>query len=1511
MTELQDFVRSFSDNDRLIHAAEKIPCKIKRVNIDPGSYGMEWILVSDDTIPDGADLIRLGKILREEIGISNIRFILRGEAYKNISEVICDSLQSWIKSELVRQDPLLCAPVEAADFQADDRKVIVTVRCPADPALIAYFSDRAEQFTQKHLPKKCRFEVQCRPEKDFLSNRARNDIFEEKLKREADEILSRQVIPAAQIDPKATGAPHTDSFSKEKGRQSNQNGSNVWERRSEKVVSGDRGAFKGKNPERNLAKKADWGRMNEQLPFIKISDMNETTGAVIFEGKIEIEEMKLTKSGRKVCVKFFVTDKTGSVPCVLFLVPSDADRFSDEFEKNGFARLQADVCFDARYTKDLSAAVSGLKIIPAPEKRADKEPVKRVELHCHSKMSEKDAVINVEDLVEEASRLGHRACALTDHGVVQGFPEAAEALARIKSAHPDRDFKMIYGMEGYLVDDGPAPVLIPDGRQTNIASFVALRVETTGSDPQIDRICAVYATRFRRNGDGRYTQVDSLTEVPSRDPITTGEANAEANKGSDIFPMLGRVADFIGKDAVCGWDILHSLAFLRYAGFDVDIEKHDRYRIKFNPVAVETKTIEEWLQTQEIDPETFDSISDPAPDQHACDPDLFRSAKILAGTLRLFARESLTEINDKVGKIPDNQLLARKQTVYHVVLLVQNTLGLYHLYRLVSESHLRYYSHRPRMPKSLLNYYRDGLIIGSACERGEVFGMARTHYTMNNLDLEKARASLTADPSFLHISELYDYFEVQPVTNNSFYLRDPGTGLKSTEDLRNLNRLVMLAGESMGKMVCATTDAHFLEKEDGEFRKYLLLDMEYKDAQDQADLYFRTTREMLDEFSYMGAEKAEEIVIKNTNVIADRIDDDIKPFPDGTFPPIIDTAADEIRSVIRKAVGSMYTFRGEVAPIVEERVRKELDSIIGNGFAIMYYIAYMLVKKSNEDGYIVGSRGSVGSSLVATLCGISEVNPLPPHYRCPQCAYSEFDASGRYGSGYDLPPKNCPHCGENMIRDGQEIPFETFLGFYGDKQPDIDLNFSSEYQSRAHRYVEELFGTSHTFRAGTIGCFAEKNAIAVVSKICEQNEKRINRAELRRRSRGLIGVKRTTGQHPGGIVVVPREMDVYEFTPIQYPANKKNSGVITTHFDFNAMHDTILKLDILGHYDPTVLRMLGDLTGVDVRSIPIPDPKVMSLFSSSDALGIRDKNYENHAATLGLSEMGTFMARDMIAETRPATFFDLVQLMGLSHGTDVWKGNAQDLIRSQTCTLKNVIGCRDSIMTVLIQRGISNKEAFDIMERVRKGRGLKADQEAKMREHKVPEWYIESCKKIKYMFPKAHAAAYAISSLRIAWFKVYYPEEYYCAFFSIRADEFDGDTMCRGVEIAKSRRKAIHEGFSARKQTEKAQYYLYELIEEMTARGIEFIPFDLERSEADRFVKVSPGKILPPINAITSVSTAMARAICAARDEKPFATREEVMIRSGIGPAALEKLAASGILDHLPESVQIDLFSLL
>ena len=1508
MSDLHQFVRSFSDNDRLILAATRIPGQIQRIDMDSDSKGLEIVLMFENDIPDGDALILFEHEIRGELGISHVRFHLTGDALNNVADIVAGPLRSWVMEAISHQNPLLRPLADETDFVAEDHCVVGTVDYPAAPFLMKEFAQYAEQFTEKYLPSKCAFILKSSVTDPEAARRENVRRYEKKILHQAGEALLRQnALSGSGSDRKSGPAGAVAPAEPPKGGKTASDHS--WERKAEQV-SKEAESFKRKRSRDAEADGPDWGRMNDALPFIKIGDMNESTGTVLFEGKIEIDNMILTKSGRKVLVKFYATDDTGSISCVSFLSPKDADLFSETFASGGHARIQADVCFDARYTRDLSATVAGIRIAQAPKKRVDDALIRRVELHCHSKMSEKDAVVNVADLIEEAARMGHPACALTDHGVAQGFPEAAEAAGKFRKSNPNSTFKVIYGMEGYLVDDGPCPVFFPEERDAPARAFIALRVETSGTDPIRDRIVSVKAARFDRREDGRFECTDTLFEQVSS-ANDDGQDSDHDDAAVDLFPMLGRIAEFIGKDAVCGTEVLKGLSFLRYAGFDADIENHVRYRVKFNPVAADIEALSEVLRGQEGrsgDGSPEDAIS---AGPEACDEMLLRDAEVMAAAIRKHGISDFSELNVVAGKAPNSQILSRKQTVYHIVFLAQNNLGLYHLYRLISDSHIRYFSMRPRIPRSLLRYFRDGLIIGSACERGEVFSRIRTHYTMSNLDYTTACHSLAEDPSFLQICSQYDYLEIQPITNNAFLLRDPDSGLHSEEDLKNLNRLVLFAGETLGIPVCATTDAHFLEKKDGEFRKYLLMDMGYKDAEFGCDLYFRTTREMLDEFSYLGADRAEEVVVTNTNAIADRISPYIKPFPHGTFPPVIESAADEVTRVTMEAASKLYAFEGEIAPIVEDRVRKELDSIIGNGFAIMYYIAYMLVKKSNEDGYIVGSRGSVGSSLVATLCGLTEVNPLPPHYRCPDCAYSEFDTSGRHGSGYDLPAKDCPHCRTQMIRDGQEIPFETFLGFYGDKQPDIDLNFSGEYQTRAHHYVEELFGSSHTFRAGTISCYAERNAEAVVLKISEQTGEGINRAEVRRRSMGLIGVKRTTGQHPGGIVVVPREMEIYEFTPIQHPANKADAGVITTHFDFKAMHDTILKLDILGHDDPTVLRMLSDLTEVDVRTIEITDPKVLSLFISTDALGIRDPNYKTDSATLGLSEMGTFMARDMIAETKPSKFFDLVQLMGLSHGTDVWNGNAQDLIRSKTCTLENVIGCRDSIMIELIHRGLENKEAFDIMERVRKGRGLLPEQEESMRKHNVPEWYIESCKTIKYMFPKSHAVAYAISSLRIAWFKVYYPEEYYCAFFSIRADEFDGDTMCRGIESVRNRRKELHTGFSSRKQTEKSQYFIYELIEEMYARGIEFVPVDLDRSQSDRFVKAGPGKILPPINAITSVSTAMANAICAAREEKPFTTREDVLNRSGIGPAALDKLIASGILDHLPASVQIDLFSML
>lgn len=1509
MAHLEEFIRSFSGNDRLIIAARQIPANVLRATVDSDGQGIEIYLSVIETIPEGKLFMSLETELRAVLGISHVRIHLSECCNEGSPSDIAYPLLPWILSSVSRENPMLGNLISKTVFEQGEGCIIGYQQHPFDAGLSADFIRRAEKFTERYLPGKCLFKLSIEHLAAEQSDKETIRKHEEFLLSEAVEILRTQKteerIPTENKGSKnsRTGSGGTSEPSK----SLRSNDPDSWEYKADRV-SGEKFNIK------NAPKKSSdvlWGRVNPDLPEIKIREMNPSTGLVLFEGSIEVEEMKLTKSGRKVCVNFFATDVSGSIPCVCFLSPKDADAFDCAFSKGGFAKLQAEVHYDAKYTRDMCASVEGMIIKEPPDQRMDHSPVKRVELHCHSKMSEKDAVIDVSKLIKTAFRMGHPACALTDHGVVQGFPEAADTCKKMLECGDAKPFKVIYGMEGYLIDDGPCVAYGIENPEEPIVGFVSIHLVKSCMATGEERISEIHAARFISNEEGNLVFSELLHETIDR--IDRRDASCDA-KSENLFDAISRLSDFIGKLPVCGHNILQDLENLRNAGFDVDIEKHIRHRVKFYSTAIDTRGVASLFYPKYADMDASNLVQTLLPDIADATGDrteAYSSGLVLAHIMNHYGMRSAAELNERSGKLPDAQILSRKQKVYHVILLSQNQIGLYHLYRLVSDSHIRYFSHRPRIPKSLLEFYRTGLVIGSACERGEIFTRAYTHFTMNNNDYRAAVVSLSGDEDFLRVLKLYDYLEIQPTTNNEFYLRNPASGLHTRKDLEDLNRMIVSIGEKFDLPVCATTDAHFLEQSEGEFRKYLLMDMEYKDADIQSDLYFRTTEEMLDEFSYLGEDKAFEVVVSNTNRIADRILKKMKPFPDGTFPPVISTAADEISKITWQAVKNLYEFEGNPAPEVASRIQKELDSIIGNGFAIMYYIAYKLVKKSNDDGYIVGSRGSVGSSLVATLCGISEVNPLPPHYRCPQCRYSEFISGGAYGSGYDLPEKNCPHCAVTMVRDGQEIPFETFLGFYGDKQPDIDLNFSSEYQSRAHKYVEELFGKSHTFRAGTIGCFADKNAIAVVGKLCEESGESLNKAELRRRANGLVGVKRTTGQHPGGIVVVPTEMDIYEFTPIQFPANKASGGIVTTHFDFNAMHDTILKLDILGHYDPTMLRMLSDLTGVDVKMIPIPDPKVMSLFVSSEALGIVRSSGASTAATLGLSEMGTFMARDMIAETRPGTFFDLVQLMGLSHGTDVWKGNAQELIRNNTCTLENVIGCRDSIMTYLISMGIPNKAAFDIMERVRKGKGLIPDQEKLMREGSVPDWYIESCKKIKYMFPKAHAAAYAISSLRIAWFKVYYPEEYYCAFFSIRADEFDGDTMCAGIDVVVKRRKELFEGFAKRKPTEKAQYYLYELIEEMLSRGIEFVPCDIDLSDAQRFRKIAKGKILPPLNAISSISTAMAQAICSAREVKTFTTREDLQNRSGIGPSALEKLSATGILDHLPNSVQIDLFSLL
>ncbi len=1387
------------------------------------------------------------------------------------------------------------------------------------------------------------------------------------------------------------------------------------EAKAEQVVDKNSWAFKAQEKQKeareqskengdvNYRKKnadALFGRVQSGVSTFDIKDVTMSERLVNVVGRMSLtDDLKLSKSGKVIIANFIIMDKTGGISAFAFINPKEGDAFEKMFKKGGFAGFQGEPQYNRN---EFGLKITGIFEAEKPPKRKDTSDLKRVELHVHSKYSEKDAVSDPASIMKLAASFGHKACAITDHGVVQAFPEAYNAAKGLKVGDTEEPFKSILGCEGYLVDDGPTivynlPFINPKYPENNpliphVGNLVSISITTTGSDSCSDKITHVAATKYRLKGykpvkpemegesdesaiefsakdiDKSLWEPDEIPETLRDENIATkskaivddschvinkkfdliGEYSPDENevvpeeiifehvadfyaevedipyvgKGEpcDSYFRMGELVEFIGDSYICGPDIFNALAFLRRAGYGINIEDHVYYRHKFLMPLI---SISDILKYSMKEYSSYDAAISELGISSSEDNELLNeahnAAKFVIKYLQAENETDPSELNDRIGHFKVEDIRSKKNPAYHIIFLARNNLGLYNMYRMISESHTHYFGFRPRTPKSLVKYFSSSVIIGGACERGEIYRFVLETYKQNGKNSDITKSVLYSSPEFKDILSLYEYVEVQPLCNNMFMTRevnkknDPNFVPINVKDIQVLNELLVDVADHFGMMCVATTDSHFLDKENGMYRKYLLMSEGFSDADTQPDLYFRNTEEMLDEFAYLGEEKAIELVVTNTNLIADKIQYGIKPFPDGTYPPIISRAAADVRDIAFTRANRLYRHNGVLNEVVKARLEKELNSIIGHGFAIMYYIAYRLVKKSNRDGYIVGSRGSVGSSFVATMCGISEVNPLMPHYRCPKCCYVEFDETGTYGSGFDMEPKNCPECGEKMHKDGQDIPFETFLGFNGDKEPDIDLNFSSAYQPRAHKYVEYLFGLTHTFRAGTIGTYADKNAYGVAKSAAETMGLTCTNAQLMFMSEGIIGVKRTTSQHPGGIVVIPKEMDVYEFTPIQFPANKIDESPVTTHFDFHAMHDTILKLDILGHADPTVLRMLQDITDVEVTTIPVPDDKVMSLLESTDALGFPLEATDAGSATLGLSELGTDMARGMIKEAKPRRFYDLVQLMGLSHGTDVWTGNAQDLIRDGICDLNSVIGCRDSIMTSLIYWGLPNFDSFDIMEKVRKGKGLTPEREALMREHNVPNWYIDSCKKIKYMFPKAHAAAYSISTLRVAWFKVYYPEEYYCAFLTIRGDEFSADEMCQGVEKLTARRKLLDDMRHQDKNNPKvkSEYYLCEIVEEMYHRGIEFLPIDLATSHAVNFVKVAPGKILPPLSAIDTISENMAEGITKAREEAPFANREDLMTRGGIGKSAIAKLADYGLLDGMPESAQIDIFSLL
>ncbi len=1282
---------------------------------------------------------------------------------------------------------------------------------------------------------------------------------------------------------------------------------------------------------KKLARREDgliFGRFDSQMEPVEIGELHVQSGIVCFRGEIvESAEPRLVSNQTRILIKFSVSDGTGTLSCHGFLKPEEYEEISGMLSLGSHVKVQAKMGFDGKFTQDLDAGILGVCTASAPRARADQAPERRAELHCHTKMSARDGVADAAEIVRTAARWKWPAVAITDHGVVQAFPEAYAALKETGT----KNTKILYGVECYLVDDGPAAVYGLDGNEPPedelddepalADGYVAIDVETTGLDPSRDQLIEIGAVRFVRSADGRFVEdarfetfVDPGIPIPELVTKLTGIHPSMLPGAPDPYTAVARLRDFVGKWPVCAHNLFFDLSFIRYAGFQNSTATGTRG--KFNPVAVDTLRLSRLLYPKER-VHKLDAVAArlgiTQKQHHRAADDAATCGRILDALIHQTQITSWRQLNAHVGHLAFGGLRTARTPVYHCVLLAADTLGLYHLYRLISESHVRYfYNKTPRVPRSLLDYHRAGLLVGAACEAGEVFRKVAALYRANNRSYEQTATALNAY-AVKSLARYYDYLEIQPLCNNRFMIGDAAGTAVSEQDLIDLNRLVLALGDAAGRPVCATCDAHFIEESDTILRQILTADM-YDDFASQPALYLRTTDEMLAAFQYLG-ERAREVVIDNPVAVAERVQSDLQPFPAGFYPPVLETAARDVEQITWEAAWRIYGHDQALPPIVSARIEKELRSIIDNGFATMYDIARRLVKQSNDDGYLVGSRGSVGSSLIASLCGITEVNPLAPHYVCPHCRYSEFDLSGRFGSGYDLPDRVCPACGHALAKEGQDIPFETFLGFTGDKTPDIDLNFSGEYQARAHNMIEEMFGKEFTFKAGTISTYAEKNTMAMVRGYFEKTGGYATEAEKRRLANRLQGVRQTTGQHPGAIVVVPQDREIYDFTPVHHPADKAANGIITTHFDFNSLHDTLLKLDVLGKDDPTMLRFLEQLTGVEVLRVPFMDPQVMSLFTSTRALGIADGSWDVPIGTLSIPEMGTFMARAMIRDIRPQRFYDLVQLMGLSHGKNVWVGNAQDLIRQGTCDITEVIGCRDSIMTALIQFGLTSQSAFDIMERVRKGRGLTASQEADMREHNVPEWYIDSCKKISYMFPKAHAVAYAITALRLAWFKVYHPIAYYCAFFTVRADEFDCVEMCTGLDRVRERRLDIaarrnsNDG-DATTALEDRKYYILELIEEMHLRGIGFEPVDIYRSDASRFEPSGKNRILPPLNAVPGISSVSAARVVAARAAGPFTSREDLAARAALGSAIMTTLDAIGCLDGIPDRAQLDLFSL-
>ena len=1333
-------------------------------------------------------------------------------------------------------------------------------------------------------------DIKLRQEVDAILEQAEAIRKEKGLKENQQEEETVKETPARKAEPKTAPAA--------KGK-SGKKGFSAYGKRD----GGYSGIKRGDDP--NLIYGRDFDDESIELSQV-VGEMGEIT----IRGKIINFDTREIRN-EKTIVMFAVTDFTDTIMVKMFVRNEQLPDILADIKKGAFIKIKGVTTID-KFDGELTiGSITGIrKIADFTESRKDTAPEKRVELHCHTKMSDMDGVSEVRDIVKRAHDWGHKAIAITDHGVVQSFPDANHYIETLDKDDP---FKVIYGVEGYLVDD-LQDIAVNEKGQSLEETYVVFDLETTGFSPIKDKIIEIGAVKVV---DGKITEkfstfVNPKIPIPFQITQLTSITDQMVMDAPDIETILPEFLEFV-SDAVL---VAHN------AGFDVGfIEQNCRYQdITPDFTSVDTvamaRVLLPTLSKYKLNV-VANALHISLENHHRAVDDAGATAEIFVKFVEMLRERNINDLT-KLNQFGENNADAvRKLPSYHVIILAKNQTGRVNLYTLVSKSHLEYFARQPRIPKSELSKYREGLIIGSACEAGELY---------------QAILNDKSEERIARIVNFYDYLEVQPLGNNQFMIEsDRITKVKSEEDLKDINRRIISLGERFNKPVVATCDVHFMDPGDEVYRRIIMAGKGFTDADNQAPLYLHTTDEMLAEFEYLGSAKAREIVIDNPNKIADMVER-IAPVRPDKCPPVIPDSDKTLREICYQKAHSMYG--EELPPVVTERLERELNSIISNGFAVMYIIAQKLVWKSNEDGYLVGSRGSVGSSFVATMAGITEVNPLSPHYYCKKCHYSDFESDEvrayAGGCGWDMPDKACPVCGEKLVKDGFDIPFETFLGFKGNKEPDIDLNFSGDYQSNAHKYTEVIFGTGQTFRAGTIGTLADKTAFGYVKNYYEERNQRKRNCEIDRIVQGCTGIRRSTGQHPGGIIVLPHGEDINSFTPVQHPANDIHTDIITTHFDYHSIDHNLLKLDILGHDDPTMIRTLEEYISspaleneynetdnkFDATKIPLDDKGVMSLFHDTSALGIKPDDIGGcPVGCLGIPEFGTDFVIQMVVDTKPQTLSDLIRISGLSHGTDVWLNNAQELIRSGKATISTAICTRDDIMTYLINKGMDSEESFTIMERVRKGTVAKGkckewpQFKEDMKKNGIPDWYIWSCEKIKYMFPKAHAAAYVMMAYRIAYCKINYPLAYYGAYFGIRADAFDYELMCQGKEKLNHHIDDYNRRSASLTQKEQATLKDMHIVQEMYARGLEFEPLDIYKAKATKFLIID-GKLMPPFSSIEGMGEKAAEAVEKAAKDGPYLSKDDFRERTKASKTVIDYMGTLGLLGDIPESNQLSLFEM-